>query len=57
MLELVPPPLVLLIAVGGRTHPGYRAITEWLAQQVPARVEEYPERSHFDPPHLAEVEC
>ncbi len=44
--------------MGGRSHPAYRAMAERLADVFSDfRIEEYPERHHFDPPHRAEPEA
>ena len=56
--ELVPHIAATCIAVGGRTHAGFHAIAERLCRQIPSAVVDlYPERSHFDPPHVAEAAC
>lgn len=48
----------VLYTVGGRSHPAYRAMADRLAGVFSDfRVEEYPERHHFDPPHRAEPEA
>ena len=45
------------IAVGGRTHPGFQVVADWLLEQLSAAaIDVYPERDHFDPPHVAEAE-
>ena len=45
------------VAVGGRSRSAFQLIARWLADQSPgAIVEIYEERSHFDPPHVAEAE-
>ena len=55
--RLLPPVEAIYIAVGGRTHPGFRVVADWLAHQLSAAtIDVYPERDHFDPPHVAEPE-
>lgn len=55
--RLLPPVEAIYIAVGGRTHPGFRVVADWLAEQLSAAaIDLYPERDHFDPPHVAEPE-
>jgi pimeloyl-ACP methyl ester carboxylesterase len=55
-LQLLPPVRDVYVALGGRTHPGFRAVAEWLGARVPSAViDVYPERSHFDAPHVAEA--
>lgn len=55
--RLLPAVEATYIAVGGRTHPGFRVVADWLAEQLSAAAADvYPERDHFDPPHVAEPE-
>ena len=55
--RLVPNGRPVYVAVGGRSRSAFLEIARWLADQSRAAVVDiYEERSHFDPPHVAEAE-
>ena len=51
--QLVPRVGGVYVALGGRTHPGLRAVADWFGARVPSAViDVYPERNQLDAPVL-----